>query len=173
MRVTTGAMKIKVDELITVLDRDIELLKLNLGRLDSLRGALIKRDEEAMKELLGAVKGGSDTQVNNDCRRERVRLELAGLFGCDARDLTVTMLITIVPQEQSKRLMEKKSQLLSLTNKVNAEHVSTSMLLAEYAKLNRLFLKKIFASDKTDSLVYNSRGSVKSSDDAAFMNLKF
>lgn len=172
MIAVSGAVKIKVDELMTALDRDIELLEMNLERLDSLRAALIKRDERLMKELLGNVKDSSGVQSANDSKRERIRFELAELLGCGAADLTVTMLITIMPEDQSQRLMEKKSLLLSLTSKLNQEHVNTGMLLAEYTKLNRLFLNKIFADNKTDSQVYNSRGAVSSSSDAAFMNLK-
>ena len=44
-----------VDELLGVLDEEVEQIKASLDYLDRLRAAVIKRQEDKLKDLLGSV----------------------------------------------------------------------------------------------------------------------
>ena len=169
---SSKVLQVKVDELLSVLGTDIELIEKSLNRLKGLRGSLIKRDEAGMRQLLECVRSESESRDANEIRRERIKAELSDILGCDAQSMTIGVLGNFLSEIQRDRLFEKRGKLLVLTKQLSVEHAHTSMLLKEYSRLNRMFLQKVFYPNNENTGLYNSRGSVDRLSDAAFMNFK-
>ncbi len=73
----TAAIEIenKVDELLTVLDRDIRYIRENLSRLNELRSLVVKRDDASLRKLLGSIQSESNSYKDNELKRHLLREE--------------------------------------------------------------------------------------------------
>ena len=73
----TAAIEIenKVDELLTVLDRDIRYIRENLSRLNELRSLVVKRDDASLRKLLGSIQSESNSCKDNELKRHLLREE--------------------------------------------------------------------------------------------------
>ena len=163
----------KINELLDVLDKDIENVEKNLSRLNELRSLVIKRDETNLGKLLETIRIESGGDTANELRRASIRRELAQAFGCSAGEVTLTRLGEILVGEQRSQILDRKTRLVSVTNELKREHLSTAMLLSECARFNSLLLKNIFDISKSETVTYNSTGGTKRQTETAFMNLQF
>ena len=163
----------KIDELLTVLDKDIEHIQESLLRLDKLRSLLIKPNNESLDKLLESIRADSDSYIANETKRQSIRRELAVTLGCDVEQMTLSKLEAHLPEQKKDQIVEKKIKLRTLTDELTKEHLSTAMLLSDCARFNSLLLRTIFDFEKTGTVYYDSSGSAKRQSDAAFVNLKF
>jgi hypothetical protein len=146
-----------VDELLNILDEDSSQVKVTLERLNRLRAAVIKRDEEDIKALLDTVMEDEPCYSRVETRRQEIRKELAEILGCTFEQMNLTYLCSKLPEEKSIMIADKQHELRGLTEKLRIEHMCTSMLLKECARLNKMLLKSIFSESK-ESVTYNSVG---------------
>lgn len=166
------ALQLKVDELLVVLDKDIELIQNSLVRIGELRECLIRRQQETMDSVLGMVRADAEQRSANDIVRERIRAELSGILGCDVKKMTIGALGNYLSEQQRDRLFEKRGTLLILTKKLSKEYLLTQKLVKTYSKLHRRFFEKVFYSKNKNQSVYNSSGQVDRDADSSFMNVK-
>ncbi len=163
----------KINELLSILDTDIENTEKNLSRLNELRSLVIKRDEVNLGKLLESIRFESRGDADQDLRRGSVRRELAQALGCSIGEVTLSRLSNIVSQDKSAQIIQRRTRLLSLTEELKREHLSTAMLLSECARFNSLLLKNIFDISKSGTVTYDSTGGTKRQTETAFMNLEF
>lgn len=173
MKSADKQIQIKVDELLAALETDCALFEKSFDRLQTLRKCLIERDENSMKNVLETVKEEAGQKAANEMRRETLRDQLSEMLECDVKQMTIGVLGNYLSDRQRERLFEKRARLIKLTDRLKKEHMRTNMLLAEYSRLNRAFLERIFYPKKPNRAgVYDSKGSVEKKIDAAFVNLK-
>lgn len=172
MESSNKAVQVKVDEFLVALEKDCELIEKSFERLVNLRECLIKRDEVSMRQILDSVMMEAKERASNELLREGLREELSQLLGFDVKEMTIGVLGNYLCEQQRDRLFEKRGRLIVLADRLKKEHMRSQMLLAEYSRLNKAFLQKIFNPKKDKAAVYNSKGSVDKSSDAAFLNLK-
>lgn len=163
----------KIDELLSVLDRDIEHLETSLSQLDRMRELVVRRDDAGLGGLLEMVRGQAESFAQNECRRQLLREELAQILDEPAEQITLTMLERTLAGHKRTQLAEKKQRLRSLTARVKKEHFSTRQLLADCARFNRVLLEKIFELCGKGTVTYGSGGNVNKEDAATFVNVKF
>lgn len=163
----------KINELLSILDKDIENTEKNMSRLNELRSLVIKRDEVNLGKLLESIRFESRGDTAQDLRRGSVRRELALALGCSIGEVTLSRLSNIVSQDKSAQIIQRRTRLLSLTEELKREHLSTVMLLSECARFNSLLLKNIFNISKSGTITYDSTGGTKRQTETAFMNLEF
>ena len=163
----------KINELLSILDKDIENTEKNLSRLNELRSLVIKRDEVNLGKLLESIRFESRGDTAQDLRRGSVRRELALALGCSIGEVTLSRLSNIVSQDKNAQIIQRRTRLLSLTEELKKEHLSTVMLLSECARFNSLLLKNIFDISKSGTITYDSTGGTKRQTETAFMNLEF
>ena len=163
----------KIDELLTVLDKDIENLQHTLKYLDELRSLVIKRDDVSLGKLLESIKADSDSFTAHESKRNLIRKELAAALDCEVGQLTLSALEEILPQEKSDQINSRKKSLKSLIEKLKTEHTGTVMLLSDCARFNSLLLRSIFNLGRSETITYSSNGAAKRQNDTTFVNLQF
>ncbi len=161
----------KLMELLDVLDKDIENIKINLSRLDRLRGFVIKRDDKSLNRLLGTIREQSQDALHHERRRNRITKELALFLGLPVKEITLTHLASVF-EDFSELLLSKKQQALSLTHRLKQEYTKTAILLTDCARFNNRLISAIFGLEKHDAGCYNSNGSSQQQNGTAFVNMK-
>jgi len=163
----------KIDELLSILDKDITHIQQSLSQLNELRSFVIKRDEIALGKLLQRISAQSDSYRSHELKRQSIRKELADSLGYNLEQMTLSALETHLPQEQKAQVAQRKSKLRTLMAELKKEHLSTALLLSECARFNNLLLKSIFDLGKAGLVSYDSNGATRRQTDTAFVNLKF
>jgi hypothetical protein len=166
-------IKIKVDRLLIVLDEEAQRMRANLERLNELRALVVKRDETSLKKLLNVIQSESGRFRDNELKREQLRAELASIFGCDLRQMTLSRLADELSGEKRDKVIETRTALQALGRKLKNEYLSTMMLLSECARFNRTLLNNILNLGQTGNVTYNSNGSTDRRGRTAFVNLQF
>jgi flagellar biosynthesis/type III secretory pathway chaperone len=173
MKMVAAVMEDKVDELLTVLDKDIQHIQDSLHQLNELRGLVIKRDDAALAKLLGTIRAKADSYAANESKRQLIRKDLANALGLAVEQMTLSRLETALSNGRKAQVANKKAELQSLINKLRQEHLSTAMLLSECARFNNLLLRSIFDLGQTRTLTYRANGATKWQTDKTFVNLHF
>lgn len=175
MKATATVIEDKVDELLTVLDKDVEHIQQSLSYLNVLRSHIIKRDDTALSKLLETIQATSDDYRSHELKRRKIREELARSLGCNLEQVTLSTLEAVLPNGKKAQITQMKAKLGPLVKELRREHLSTVLLLSECARFNRLLLRSIFDLGKTGTVTYNSNGATgqpRLVGDAAFLNLK-
>ncbi|MHC4757120.1 MAG: hypothetical protein ACYTE8_00525 [Planctomycetota bacterium] len=162
----------KVAQMLFCLEKDIQHIQQILEHLDEIRALVLKRDENALKELLEELHFKTNEYSDQESQRNSFRKELAEAFNCDPQHITLSKLEEFLPEQLQAKVQEKKSELKILTDKLKKEHLNTVLLLAECARFNRLVFNKIFGCGKTSASTYNSSGNANKQGGKNFMNFK-
>lgn len=163
----------KIDELLCILDKDAERLRVSLLRLDELRALLVKRDEKALARLLENIRMEIDGHKDLEDRRQLIRQELAIILKCDFSQVTLTRLASEVDGEKSERITSKKAELQSLATRLKEEHLRTMMLLSDCSRINSVLLNGILNFTRTGTVTYSNNGKAKRHSETAFVNMQF
>ena len=153
-------LELLVDELVVVLDKDIMQVELTLERLDSLRGAVIRRDEDGLRQLLETIQTEGTEYKGVESRREEIRGRLAIILGCDFEAMNLSALCSVLEGERERAVYSRREVLLTLTDKLRMEHSCTMILLRECSRLNKTMLKGMFGRGD-ESVTYTSRGNAQ------------
>ena len=163
----------KVDELLTILDRDIEHIQQSLSRLSEMRELVVKRDEVSLGKLLESIQTESDIYAANEQKRQAIRKTLADLLGFGIEQMTLSKLEQSLSMEKKAEVSWRKIKLRLLAGQLKKEHLSVAMLLTECARFNRLLLNGILGRANHNTVMYDSSGLSKQQSDTAFMSLNF
>lgn len=164
-----------VDDLLSVLDEDIRLVETSLSHLDGLRGLVIKRDESSLRALIATIERDRKFYVANELKRQEIRQVLAAMLGCSPEEMTLSKLeertvcdtgqsgaLLALPANRQIAVSERKTKLKALVDKLRREHSSTTMLLSECARFNKLLLLGIFgSSDEHIGVTYTAAGNTR------------
>ncbi len=173
MKATAIEIEGKVDELLTVLDKDIQHIQESLSKLNELRSLVIKHDDVALGKLLESIQAETDGNLRHELKRQSIRKELASAFGCGLEQMTLSTLEASLPNEKKEQVTRRKAKLKSLIKELKKEHLSTALLLSECARFNRMLLKSVFNLGNTGTVYYGSNGATRQRSDMAFVNLQF
>jgi len=160
-----------IDPLIEVLEKDMEHIDSTLEMLDQLRGMVIKRDDKSLNLLLEKARIKTEKYASVENRRQMIRKELARIWGCETKEMTLTNMIKILPPERSRQVRQTKDKLESLLLRFKAEHLSTFMLLSECSRFNDVMLSALL-NGRRDESTYNRQGSMKWQSKESIMNLQ-
>jgi hypothetical protein len=162
----------KAEDLLDILERDIEHIERTVLQLNELRGFVIKRDEKGLGRLLEDIRAEGQEYPANEQRRRLIRERLSELLGCDAHELTLSILKTHVPEPAKTAIVESQKKLRALVGRLQREYVSTVALLSDCARINSLLLKIVFGRSRTGLVCYDSAGQAARESDAAFMSMR-
>jgi hypothetical protein len=160
-----------VEELLVVLVEDIEHISSMLQRLDQLRGAVIKKDENFLRQLLDAIQDETEKHNMIESRRSDVRRKLAISLGCDETEMNLSKLCLYLEPGPRKMVEVKQVELKQLAEKLKREHTITAMLLNECTRLNSMMLRGIFTKGNP-SVTYNARGNASWQSQREIVNLR-
>jgi hypothetical protein len=147
-----------VDDLLLVLEQDIRLVEKVLHRLEQIRTYVIKRDESGLRALLGTIGSDRPLYAANESRRRRIREKLAEVLCCQPEAVNLSLVAGRAPASRQDAIAKTGTNLRALAEKLRKEHLSTTMLLAECARLNKLLLGGIFGSS-VGEVTYTTLGS--------------
>lgn len=173
MKTATIEIEEKVDELLACLDTDVKHIQESLANLNELRSLVIKRDDTALGKLLENIQAGANRYGANESNRQSIRKGLANILGCGIEQMTLSTLVSCLPEAKKELMTQMQTKLRALTAELKKEHFSTAMLLSECSRFNSLLLRSVFDLDQTGAVYYNSNGATKRQVDTAFMNLQF
>ena len=157
MEAVGNQFEILIKELLSVLDKDAANIEVTLDRLDRLRAAVIKRDQEGLKVLLGTISSEEDVYSQVEAHRYEVRSMIANCLGWEIERVTISNLKQVVSEDVGGLLSDKQVRLNALTSKLRKEHEGTSALLRECSRLNKMLLRSIMNNGK-ETTMYNNRG---------------
>lgn len=172
MKTITPQIENKLDQLLTVLDKDIENIHENVSRLNELRSLVIKRDDVLLTKLLGRIQADTERYRQNETHRQILRKELADALNCSIEQITLSRFEAELSGEKKAMLSHRKMLLRNLTGQLKKEHAGTAMLLSDCARLNSALLKGIFEVVQSGMVTYGPGGTTERSS-TAFMNLQF
>lgn len=160
MNIPVQKIESVVRELLTVLDDDICYINISIEKIGQLKAAVIKRDEQDLRETMQLLESSRSQYQNVEQRRESLRGQLAKLFQCSPEDMTLSRLIEILEESRSQlaeQIRAKQKQLRSLVSKMKREHTGAIMLLRECARFNSMLIRSIFGDRK--NVTYTADGS--------------
>jgi hypothetical protein len=160
-----------VEDLVNVLKRDISHIEYASSKLNELREFVIKRDEKGLSRLFEDIRAEAKNYQDNEQRRGLIRKELAELFGCKPKELTLSFLKNRVTGAARAAITESQERLKMLVSHLQVEYASTAALLSECARINSALLKIVFDRGRTGLVCYDSTGLTMRESDAAFMNM--
>ncbi len=161
-----------VDELLTVLDKDIQHIQESLSWLNELRGLVIKRDYAALSKLLQTIQTEADSYAATESQRLSLRKDLANTLGCSVEQVTLSALEAALPEEKKVRIENKKIKLKGLIQELRKEHLSTTLLLSDCARFIRQLLKALFDLGGKRTVFYSPNGATKKLTETTFVNMK-
>jgi len=147
-----------VDELLSVLDEEIEQIKLSLDYINRLRAAVIKRQEDELKELLASIADESG-RAALESKRDAIRNKLALVLGCRTEQVNLSKLRANLPDERAAVVALKQQETVEYLEKLNRDVTSTGLLLKECSRLNNTLLRKMFGGSET--VTYNDQGKTR------------
>ena len=173
MKTATIEIEDKVNQLLTVLDRDIQHIMENLSKLNDLRGLVVKRDDISLHKLLERIKSESNSYKENELKRQSLREELAIAANCSLKQMTLSRLEAELSGEKKAEVAERRTKLQTLAEKLKKEHLSTTMLLSDCARFNSVLLKSVLEFGQAGTITYNPKGFTDRQANSAFVNLQF
>jgi len=144
-------------ELISVLDDDIRHIKQTLERLDALRAAVIRRDEDRLKALLDEVANEQAEYGMIEQSRAAIRKQMADIIGCSVAKMNLSKLCGCLRGERRDMVAQAQQELQQVCKKLRKEHTATTILLKECSRFNNLLLRGMLGKGK-ETVTYNSRG---------------
>lgn len=168
----TTVLSHKVEDLLGVLEKDAEYIERTVFYLNELRALVIKRDGKNLARLLEEIRAEAQDYSPNEQRRQTIRGQLAGLFGCKPKELTLSVLRMRLDEPAKGAIAETQERLRSLTQRLQREYMTTAALLAECERINSRLLKIVFERSRTGLVCYDSQGTTARESGAAFMTMR-
>ena len=132
-----------VDELVKMLDREIDLLDLRCIQLAGLSRASIDRDDEAMEALLVEIENTQFRQESTDRELDSIRRGLANLLGWPVSQTRLGALATVLSGTRRDAVAARRDQIAALIEQLTRQHMATSLVVAESARINRMLLESL------------------------------
>ncbi|MHC4264386.1 MAG: hypothetical protein ACYSUK_00450 [Planctomycetota bacterium] len=165
-------ISVKTVQMLFCLEKDIQHMEQVFEHLDRIRALVLKRDENALTKMLEKIQVKDNEHKNQEYQRQLFRKELAHSLNCGVEEVTLSKLEQILPEKLRAQVKNRRTKLISLSEKLKREHLNTILLLAECARFNRMVLNGIFKSGKTDIVTYSSSGTTLQQAGNNFMNFK-
>jgi hypothetical protein len=159
------------DEVHAFLDTQTAYVQQTLERLDVLRAAVIRRDENALEELSGQVQHESLRKAQYDRSMHQLRQTLSVLLDCPAEAVCLSRFCEHLPAEARQATAIRQDTLRGLVRRLNNELCATDGLLRECARFNRVLLNSLFGNNQQAD-TYDARGVNRWSLQGSLMNMR-
>ncbi len=147
----------QADNLLVYLDCEAMHLERVLAFLNEFRGALIRRDCIALEQMREEMEQEGQTCSVMDARRRRLVEEIAGVLGCRAEEVCLSRIVPRTDPLHRAALRQRQEHLKELTERLRQQHLSTELLVREYARMNRRLLETVTGQGE-QGRVYDAHG---------------
>jgi len=172
MNMMSSAVETKVEQLLVVLDEDVRHLETTLSQLDTLRGLLVRRDDAALEQLLGDIRGRTEAHAANEHRRQRLRADLALMLECNTGRFTLSKLESMLPEPQRAAVGSRREKLNTLIRDLKREYTLTTLLLSDCARFNRTLMRALFGTGHQAGVIYSPSGEARQQMNTTLMSLQ-
>ena len=172
MNMMLSVVETKVEQLLAVLDEDIRHLETTLSQLDALRGLLIRRDDAALEQLLGEIRGRTEVYAANEHKRQMLRADLALRLECTAGRFTLSRLESMLPEPQRGAVASRREQLGALIHELKREYTLTTLLVSDCARFNRTLIRTLFGAGRQTGVIYSPSGEARQQMNTTLMSLQ-
>ncbi len=132
------------DRLLEALDEEVSLLDLRHKQAELLAGAILDRDEPAVRRLLEQMEQTHQLQTAADGRLAEVRDSLAAVVARAGEPIRLSELTHALPPSLRATVENRRRQLLLLAQHLDAQHRRLAAIVEECARINRLMLEALF-----------------------------
>lgn len=160
-----------LDELNEFLDGQVDQITQTLHQLDILRAAVIRRDSEALDQLMEQVRLLGEQKKKTQMIQNQLQQKLAVFCECPVEQVNVSRLCERLSQEDRHEIQLKQCKLQQLITKLNNECRSAELMLRECARFNRLLLSSLVGKDN-QMRTYTAQGKEQWNLDCDLMNMK-
>jgi hypothetical protein len=161
-----------VGELAAVLDQQGQLLQARLSQLIALREAIVGFDNDALEKVMELMERTIHDQTQCDANLRQVSRATASAAGCGSSSAGLGVLIGHLPQRHAAALQDRRTKLISLAEALRVKHMEISLLLREYARVNRKMLERLMPGGNTVT-VYGSGGRENWRSGSGIVNMEF
>lgn len=146
-------------ELLSLLEEEIELLRVRTRQFDELYDAILHRRDERMESLLEAMTDAQHRQVDLDGKLQTLRTIFARALGVEENTIRLSRLIDWLDGTHATDLRNQREQIILLAERLKKKHLTTAVLLSESARINRMLLEGLLP--KADSVTTYGTGGTK------------
>ncbi|KPK85895.1 MAG: hypothetical protein AMJ81_02480 [Phycisphaerae bacterium SM23_33] len=143
-----NSLMIHTEQLLAILDEEIWLLELRRSQSDALSAALIQSDDARMEALLNEMHQTLQSQAHVDLRLNAVRRALADDLALPTQRVRLQLLIGRLHGRERAEMESRRQQIIDLAERLQRQHLQTSILLLECARINRMLLEALFPQSK-------------------------
>jgi len=149
-----------VDRLTAVLDEEVALLHARRRQMAALSDTIVQRDNDAMGKLLQEMELAQDRQDRLDGELSEVRRRLAGALGVSPGAMRLEMVIQRLSGARRSAVESRRAAAMDATEALQRQHLQTSVLLIESARINRALLETLFPETRT-AATYGAGGAAE------------
>lgn len=160
-----------IDEVSIFLETQSRYVEATLKRLDTLRAAVIRRDEGALEQMFAEVQQETQRKTQYEQAMQTLRQSLASVLDLPIERVCLSRFCERLEEPVRKRISERQSTLQSLIRRLNNEVRATEALLHECARFNRLLLNSLFGNQK-QNVTYDARGISRWNMQGGLMNMR-
>lgn len=132
-----------------LLDEESRLLEVRRSQLDSLCGAIVDRDDEAVERLLQQIEQAQALQTATDAKLQLVRGALAAALHLPRAELKLSVLVAMLEGPPRLELARRRQRIMDLAARLQREHLRAVMLLNECSRINRMLLESLLPGSET------------------------
>lgn len=136
------------EQLLVILDEQIALLHDRRGQLEQLTEAALARDEQAMESLVTEIERSGQQQSLTDVKLRAIRANIARTLKVKAADLRLAVVATMLPPADGAALDLRRNQVMQLCGQLRRQHLTTSVVLQECSRVNRLLLMALTGQEE-------------------------
>jgi hypothetical protein len=148
------------EELMVFLDERTESVRRMLEQLNQLRAAVIRRDEQTLRQMQDILPLAAAQRDQADDRQQQICHAFSGILQCRPDQVNLTRVGQYLGSEQKAALLGKQRLLRELMNRLSLEHGATEQLLRECERLNRTILEGIIGK-RNQTLTYTPYGQTR------------
>jgi flagellar biosynthesis/type III secretory pathway chaperone len=153
-----SALETILDELVSVLDAELELLDRRRDQLSRLGSIVTDRRMDEAAPLLEDIEQTQRDQQRVDIRLEAARAAIANRLGVSQKGLRLSQIVEIVDSRRGVEIDYRREQIIRQTRAIQKENVRMAVMISETGRLNKLMLEAIFPQ-QTRVTTYGAAGS--------------
>jgi hypothetical protein len=147
-------------ELFAFLDDSVLSMQHMLGKLNELRAAVIRRDQDTLQQMSDQMPEMAALQDGMQRRQRQICQAFAGPLNCPADKINLSYLASFLEPPKAGELKTKQRLLKDLISRLSRERLATQLLLRECERLNRMILDGMIGK-ANQTCTYGSAGRVQ------------
>lgn len=158
-------------ELFAFLDDSVLSMQQMLDKLNELRAAVIRRDQNALQRMSDQTPEMAVLRDDMQRRQQQLCRAFAEPLNCPTEKINLSYLTLFLESSKANELKTKQRLLQELVSRLSRERRATEMLLRECEKMNRMMLDGMIGG-ANQTCTYGTAGRVQRQLHCAILNTR-